>query len=274
MSVAQRISAYSRSVAAAAGVILITGTLLTGCKTTKRDADPTVTGSVTAANPMIKRTQELARHWEKDTSNIDAALSYSASLKAIGSQAQAVNVLRQTAIKNPGDQRMMIALGKELAAAGQLEEADKVLQKAIATGPVTWQLQSTMGTVLDRMGRHEQAQDHYVRALKLSPGNTAITNNLAMSHALAGKPDEAEKMLRAALPKAQDKPAGQMRQNLALVLGLQGKFDQARDVLSQELPPHKVDANMAYIRNMISQPNRWKQIQQSDAPKSSRKKKS
>ena len=138
---------------------------------------------------------------------------------------------------------------------GQLDEARKVLHKALAVGPVTWQLQSRMGTVLDRLGRHAQAQEYYGNALKASPNNASITNNLGMSHALSGKPQRAEKILRAALPKAEGTSAGQMRQNLALVLGLQGKFGQVEKVLSKELPPHLVEQNMAYIKKMISQPN-------------------
>ena len=274
MLVAQRIFACSRSVAACTMTILVAGTLLTGCKTTKGDADPTVTGSVGSPNDAIQRTQQWAKHWEKDTSNVEAALSYSAALTSIGSQAQAVTVLRQTSIENPENQKILVAYGKQLAAAGQLEEARKVLHKALGVGPATWQLHSTMGTVLDRMGRHAQAQEYYGYALKASPNNTAVTNNLGMSYALAGKPGRAEKVLRTALPKAEGKQAGQMRQNLALVLGLQGKFNEAEEVLRKELPPHLVEQNMAFIRSMISQPNRWKQIQQSDAPAPGKKKKS
>ena len=274
MLVVQRIYACSRSVVAGTMTILIAGTLLTGCKTTKGDADPTVTGSVGSQNAAIQHTQKWAKHWEKDTSNVEAALSYSAALKSIGSHAQAVTVLRQTSIKNPEDQRILVAYGKQLAAVGQLEEARKVLHKALGAGPSTWQLNSTMGTILDRTGRHTQAQEYYGYALKRSPDNIAVINNLGMSYALSGKPHRAEKVLRAALPKAKGKSAGQMRQNLALVLGLQGKFDQAEDVLSKELPPHLVEQNMSFIRNMISQPNRWKQIQQSDAPAPAKKKKS
>ena len=255
-------------------IILMAGTLLTGCKTTKGDADPTITGSVDSQNAAIQHTQKWAKHWEKDTSNVEAALSYSAALSSIGSQAQAVSVLRQTSIKNPQNQKILIAYSKQLVAVGQLEQARKVLHKAIGVGPATSQLHSTMGTILDRMGRHTQAQEYYGYALKAAPNNIAVVNNLGMSHALAGKPHEAEKILRAALPKAEGKSAGQMRQNLALVLGLQGKFNQAEEVLSKELPPHLVEQNMSFIRNMISQPNRWKQIQQSDAPAPAKKKKS
>lgn len=42
-----------------------------------------------------------------------------------------------------------------------------------------------------------------------------------------------------------------IRQNLALVLGLQGKHVQARAHLAQDLPPEHADANIAYMRQMV-----------------------
>jgi Flp pilus assembly protein TadD len=52
----------------------------------------------------------------------------------------------------------------------------------------------------------------------------------------------------------------QIRQNLALVIGLQGRFDEAKAILAADLPPDQVEANLAYIRSMITQQNRWDMI--------------
>ena len=49
----------------------------------------------------------------------------------------------------------------------------------------------------------------------------------------------------------------QIRQNLALVVGLQGRFDECRQLFTAELPPDQVEANMAYIRALLTQQNRW-----------------
>ena len=60
----------------------------------------------------------------------------------------------------------------------------------------------------------------------------------------------------ASLPGATSK----IRQNLALVIGLEGRFDEARALFAAELPPDQVDANMAYIRGLLTQQNRWAAI--------------
>jgi Flp pilus assembly protein TadD len=51
-----------------------------------------------------------------------------------------------------------------------------------------------------------------------------------------------------------------IRQNLALVVGLEGRFDEARRLFAAELPPDEVEANMTYIRGLLTQQNRWAAI--------------
>ncbi|MDN3721804.1 hypothetical protein QW131_28105 [Roseibium salinum] len=45
-----------------------------------------------------------------------------------------------------------------------------------------------------------------------------------------------------------------MRQNLALVLGIQGKYDEAIQVAQAELDPQQAKANIAYLQAMMQKP--------------------
>jgi Flp pilus assembly protein TadD len=74
---------------------------------------------------------------------------------------------------------------------------------------------------------------------------------------------EAEKTLKeaAAAPDADR----HVRQNLALVLALEGKFASAEEISRRDLDAKDASANVAAIRHMISQSNTWKQIQALDA---------
>jgi hypothetical protein len=47
-----------------------------------------------------------------------------------------------------------------------------------------------------------------------------------------------------------------VRQNLALVLGLQGKFDDARKVASVDMTDTEVKDSMSYLHNMLASPTR------------------
>ena len=82
-----------------------------------------------------------------------------------------------------------------------------------------------------------------------------------MSYALQGKLPEAEKMLRSALNQPGSAAMPQIRQNLSLVVGLQGRLDEAKQIASADLPPDQVEANMQYLQQMLSKPNTWAQLQ-------------
>ncbi len=60
-----------------------------------------------------------------------------------------------------------------------------------------------------------------------------------------------------------------VRQNLALVVGLQGRFEEAEQIAGQELSPEQAQANVAYLRGMLAQQNAWSQLKDEDKPKAS-----
>jgi len=241
---------------------------LTGCQTTGKSpnvssdtTDPLTTGSVDPKATTIANAQKWARYWEKHPNDTKAAISYAAHLQALNQHDQALGVLRKTAISNPLDSEVLAAYGKQLARMGQLAEANKVLFKATTSGTPTWQLHSLYGTVLDRLGKQKEARAQYHAALRLSPNNADVMNNLAMSHAIHGDARKAEEMLMKAIAASGGTDDTQLQQNLALVLGLQGEFERARKVLAKVLSPPQVEANMATIKKMISQRNTWQQIE-------------
>ena len=51
-----------------------------------------------------------------------------------------------------------------------------------------------------------------------------------------------------------------MRQNLALVVGLQGRFDEAEKIAGAELSPQQAQANVAYLEQMLAQRNTWQAL--------------
>jgi Flp pilus assembly protein TadD len=87
-------------------------------------------------------------------------------------------------------------------------------------------------------------------------------SNLGLSYALDKKLPDAEQTLR----DAANNPGADMRvrQNLALVLALEGKFGEAEDWSRRDLAPIDAAANVASIRKMIAQSNTWRDLQQLD----------
>jgi hypothetical protein len=83
----------------------------------------------------------------------------------------------------------------------------------------------------------------------------SVINNLALSYALDGKADKSEELLRKAV--AGGKGDKRVRQNLAMVLGLQGKFEEARQIASVDMTEQEAKSSMAYMRNMLSNPTQF-----------------
>jgi Flp pilus assembly protein TadD len=76
-------------------------------------------------------------------------------------------------------------------------------------------------------------------------------SNLGLSYALSKDLPRAEAVLKraAAGPKVDPR----VRQNLALVVGLQGRFAEAETIASADLPPDEASANVAYLQQMLAQ---------------------
>lgn len=83
-----------------------------------------------------------------------------------------------------------------------------------------------------------------------------------MSHMLQGDLSTAESYLRQAVQ--QPGADSRVRQNLALVVGLQGRFEEAEDIARRELSPQQAETNIAYLRQMLAQQAAWNLIREED----------
>jgi Flp pilus assembly protein TadD len=142
--------------------------------------------------------------------------------------------------------------GRALAENGDYQQAFEVLGRAHTPDQPDWHILSAQGAVLDQMGRHAEAQRYYLTALKIVPDEPSILSNLGLSYALSHDLPDAEKVLRQAA--AQHPVDPRVRQNLALVVGLQGRFAEAETIARADLPPDQAAANVAYLRQMLARP--------------------
>jgi len=246
--------------------LLLTLTLATslgGCKTVQNFGD--ITGSIGSSAPMPTQPDALRAYseaWGKkynaNPTNKTAAINYARSLRALTEYAQAVAILQNLALKNASDMEILGEYGKALADAGRLKEAAEVLTHAHTPERPNWHILSVQGSVADQLGDHAQAQGYYSAALKIVPNEPTVLSNLGLSYALIKNLAKAEEVLRLAV--AQPGADLRVRQNLALVLALEGKFKQAEDISAQDLGQAQAAANVLAIRNMIVQSNTWKDI--------------
>ena len=137
----------------------------------------------------------------------------------------------------------------------RLSEPRKALayaQRAIDRSPGDEHVQVAYGVALDADGRHEEAQLSYRRALAASPRSVAARNDLALSLAVTGRFGEAIELLMPMVESANASP--QVRQNLALVYGLQGDREKSIALASGDLGGAAARSNMRLFDLVRSRP--------------------
>ncbi len=243
---------------------------LAGCSTTSKDR--MTTGSIPKLDKPVEQmdtneiraaTDRVGQAYEKNPRDPVNGVNYANLLRMNGRDAQALAVMQQVAIANPDDRNVLAAYGKAQAATGQLQQALDTIGRAQTPDRPDWRLISAEGAILDQMGRPNDARQRYRDALDIQPNEPSVLSNLGMSYLLTGDLRTAETYLRSAA--GQPSADSRVRQNLALVVGLQGRFPEAEQIARRELSPQQADANVAYLRGMLSQQNSWQKLAAKDA---------
>jgi Flp pilus assembly protein TadD len=243
----------SRSLGSVAVAALL-GAGLAGCQTTARSPD--ITGSLGARAEAGPREmprgeiESLGERYRANPRDAAAALHYGQALRLNGQRQQAVAVLEQAAIAHPGDRALLAAYGRALADNGNFQLAFDTLSRAHSPTDPDWRILSVQGTALDQLGRHDEARRYYTSALKIVPEEPSVLSNLGLSYMLSKDLTKAESVLRRA--QARGSHDARVRQNLALVVGLQGRFAEAETIVRADLPAEEAEANVAYLRQMLS----------------------
>jgi Flp pilus assembly protein TadD len=202
---------------------------------------------------------EMTERYKRNPRDKGTIIYFAAALRASGQPEQAISVLEGGLAAYKSDIDIRVAYAKALSAAGRFDQAMSVVDDAINPTAPDWNALLVKGAILDQSGRNIDARAVYGQALQIAPNEAALEANLGLSYAMTNNLDQAEAHLRKALTMRGAN--SQVRQNLALVLGLQGRFDESRAMFAAELPADQVEANMAYIRALLTQQNRWDLIQ-------------
>src|SRR4051794_12030818 len=244
-------SSLGRFLACTAGAAMLAASL-GGCQT-MADITGSVTSSKAEPNPDAdpRRAAELyGERYRGNPRDADAALRYGQALRSTGQRAQAVAVLEQASIAHPGNRALLAAWGRALADNGNFKQAFEVLGRAHTPDNPDWRILSVQGTALDQLGRHDEARRYYSSALKIVPDEPSVLSNVGMSYVLSKDLPKAEENLRRAHGHAGADT--RVRQNLGLVVGLQGRFAEAETIVKADLPPEEAAANVAYLKQMLS----------------------
>ena len=253
----------SHRLMAGIGLALMIG--ISGCAKDRIKTGSIGPSSKPIAEMNMSELKSATAYWQKrytkDPNSKEVGLNFATALRTTGRNEQALAVMQEMAIKHSKDQQVLAAYGKALAGAGNLKKALTVIQRAQRPDNPDWRLHSAAGAILDQVGQPKRARLEYRKALDLAPGEPSVLSNLGMSYLLEGDLAAAETYLQKAIvrPGADSR----VRQNLALVIGLQGRFKEAETVAAGELNPKEAQENIAFLRQMLAEQNSWKELKDS-----------
>lgn len=199
---------------------------------------------------LMKATEYWRKEFQKKPKDKNAALSYARNLKAMGQKQQALSVLQHASSLHSTNKEIAGEYGRLALDLDQVSVAERLLGVADDPTKPDWRIISARGTVMAKKGQFNAALPFYKRALSLAPGEPSVLNNLALTHMMGGDAKSAETLLRQAIAKGGPHTT-KARQNLALTLGVQGKYNEATSVGSSVLPKAHASANANYLKKLV-----------------------
>jgi Flp pilus assembly protein TadD len=208
-------------------------------------ATPEQRAEIERLDPLA-RAAFWAREVDADQTDADARLKLAKALRALGKYEEAGENADQLLVMQPNNYEALLESARDRIAQNHGFYAIDPAQRAAALQPHDWRPISLQAVALEQSDRDSEALAAHQKALAMAPDNPATLSNLGMYYATHGDQAQAEALLR----RAADAPGAgaQERQNLALVLGMAGRIDEAERLQRQDLPPQTVSNNLAYLR--------------------------
>lgn len=212
-------------------------------------ADASAQAASGSAQDLAQATSFWGKKFAENPRDLKSGMAYAKNLKAMGEKQKALAVLQQLSVLHGRDRELTAEYGRLALDLDQVSVAQQLLEAADDPTNPDWRVISARGTAHAKQGEYKKAIPFFERALLLAPDHPSILNNLALAHTMNGAAAKAEGLLR----KASDTPTAspRVRQNLALVLGLQGRYDEAKSLGAQDQPAQVAAQDTELLRKIV-----------------------
>ncbi|MEO1659699.1 MAG: hypothetical protein AAFR51_01820 [Pseudomonadota bacterium] len=198
----------------------------------------------------VTRAAFWSNEYQKNSDSLETTVSFIRALRGIGSYDRIRDIVTVSVPLHPTSHELFLEYGRTLMKQNEPQRAAQAFLRSANLSPETEAAPlAALGVALDRMEEHQKAQEAYEIALQRDPNRVSTLSNYGLSLALTGRLSEAE----AALRKAAELPGAdiRVRQNLALILGLQGRYDEMAAV-DPTAPRRSITANQNALQEMIA----------------------
>jgi len=203
------------------------------------------TGDLASAISFYRRALQL------EPNLTPALLRLGDALLDSGAPNEAAESFRKVLAQSPNNADALSGLGTALVGLDQPVAAINLLRKGLPAAPSPRGYRA-IGVAEDMLGQYPAAAADYQKGLALAPGDLGLRSDLGLSQALSGDFDAAVATMRIAASGTS--ATARHRQNLALVLGLAGRMDEAWKVGLLDLDEKSVRNNIAYYAELRALP--------------------
>lgn len=236
--------------------------LLVGCSTAKKStsADLGLSGSPTQIEPMTTAGGRAALPKQAVSSHSSPALSQQLAGKSADDNLASTQKDRkkkswafwskdsskkdEEAADAEKDAAGQFAMARLLERRGQDKGAAKLFRSLVDADPNHARARHRLGVVLARQGKLDEAETQLSTASKLAPDDIEIRSDLGYVYYLQHDLEKADAVLRSVLREVPNHKAA--CNNLALVLGGQGKFEECLRMFRRTNSEAESHANLAY----------------------------
>lgn len=162
-----------------------------------------------------------------------------------GAPAAAYDAYGQARARDPQAENVELAMGRLALRLDKPQEAISHFEAARRRHDeaTVW---NGLGVAHDALGDHATAQSNYRKGLEAKPDDILLRNNLGLSQALSGDYPGAIATLSSLASDPQAGPGNRL--TLAMVYGLAGDEEKARQIARRDLGEADVAANLQYYR--------------------------
>ena len=171
--------------------------------------------------------------------------------RRLGNNEAALAQFEELHQQNPTNLDIAEGRGLSLMASGKISDAGRAFSEVLEKDPKRWRTLNAVGILFVTKNMVPEAIAYYTEALASSPDNSAVLNNVGLSYAIDRQFDRGIQALdqasRLAKSPAQRK---QIDLNLAMVTGVSGDIETAREIAGKYLEGPALDNNLGLYAHL------------------------